>query len=249
MSGKFFVVSLHDVHAGNYHIFNEFIKKLNELGVYFVSLLVVPYMHKEHDLSFDLKFVRWLKGKQSQGHEIVLHGYYHYEEIKKDSIIKNIISSIYTAHEGEFYRISYDDAESRIRKGLELFRCNGLKAYGFVAPAWLANDNAVKVLKNTGVAYTTKLTGILLLKSDIFIKAPVLSFTSRSPLRKLLSILWARLFRFISGFFPIVRVSVHPGDLETSFLKEQLLSEIVHLKKRRNCLTYKELLDLYAESD
>ncbi|MEC9492514.1 polysaccharide deacetylase family protein [Flexistipes sp.] len=249
MSGKFFVVSLHDVHAGNYHIFNEFIKKLNELGVYFVSLLVVPYMHKEHDLSSDLKFVRWLQKKQSQGHEIVLHGYYHYEEIKKDSIFKNIISSIYTAHEGEFYRISYYDAESRIRKGLESFRCNGLKAYGFVAPAWLVNDNTLKTLKNAGLTYTTKLTGILLLKSDIFLKAPVLSLTSRSLLRKLLSIIWARLFSFISVFSPIVRVSVHPGDLETPILKEQLLAEIVHLKKRRNFLTYKELSGLYAESD
>jgi hypothetical protein len=249
MSGKFLVVTLHDVHAGNYHIFNEFIDMLKMNNVFSTSLLVVPCMHKKHDLVSNLKFVRWLQEKQSQGHEIVLHGYYHYEENKKDGMIKNLISSIYTAHEGEFYRISYECAKGRIRKGLELFHSKNLKTYGFVAPAWLLNDNTVKALKNTDLAYTTKLTGILLLKSDIFLKAPVLSFSSRNLLRKLFSLIWARFFRIFSGFFSVIRVAVHPGDLETLILKEQLLSEIIILKKSRNCMTYKELSDLYAESD
>jgi hypothetical protein len=42
---------------------------------------------------------------------------------------------------------------------------------------------------------------------------------------------------------------VHPGDLKAPMLKGQLLSEIVRFKKRRNPLTYKGLLDLYAETD
>ncbi len=249
MSGKFLVICLHDVHAGNYHIFNDFIDELKQVGVSFVSLLVVPHMHKAHDLGSDIKFVHWLQEKQAQGHEIVLHGFYHYEENKKDSIIKQFISSVYTAHEGEFYRISYDDAENRIKKGLQLLQSNGLKAYGFVAPAWLINNNTIKALKNVGLYYTTTLTGILLVKSGKFVKAPVLSFTSRNFLRKTFSIIWANFFRVISRFFPVVRVAVHPGDLKTPMLKGQLLSEIVRFKKRRNCLTYKGFLDLYAETD
>ncbi|TYB33266.1 MAG: DUF2334 domain-containing protein [Flexistipes sinusarabici] len=249
MQGKFLVVSLHDVHAGNYHIFNDFIDELNLAGVSPVSLLVVPHMHKAHDLDSDITFVRWLQAKQSQGHEIVLHGYYHYEENKNYSIIKQFISSVYTAHEGEFYRISYADAENRIKKGLQLLQSNGLKTYGFVAPAWLINDNTVKVLKNTDLIYTTRFTGILLLKSDEFLKAPVLSFSSRSFLRKLFSLIWAKFFRIFSCPFSVARVSVHPGDLETLTLKAQFLSEIINLKKRRDCVTYKELLDLHAKSD
>jgi len=249
MSGKFLVVCLHDVHAGNYRIFNDFIDELKQIGVSFVSLLVVPHMHKAHGLDFDITFVHWLKEKQAQGHEIVLHGFYHYEENKKDSIIKQFISSVYTAHEGEFYRISYADAENRIKKGLRIFHSNGLKTYGFVAPAWLINDNTIRALKNAGLNYTTTLTGILLVKSGEFIKAPVLSLTSRSFLRKILSIIWANFFRIISCFFPVVRVAVHPGDLKSPMLKGKLFSEIVRFKKGRNCLTYNRFLDLYAEVD
>ncbi len=41
------------------------------------SLLVVPNYHHGGSFAEDRGFVRWLQDFEAQGHEIVIHGYFH----------------------------------------------------------------------------------------------------------------------------------------------------------------------------
>lgn len=249
MKNKFLIVSLHDVHAGNYLLFDAFIDDLQQTGIKFLSILVVPDMHKIYSFAENSGFRNWLLEKQSNGHEIVLHGYYHYEEKKKGGIIKNFIGSVYTSHEGEFFRISTSEAKKRLSSGLDMLGSAGLEIFGFVAPAWLANDNTLSVLRNTDLFYTTKLSGIALLKEKIFLNAPVLSFSSRSSIKRIFSVIWARVFGFVFKFYRVVRLAVHPADLQNTYMKKTLLSEIKKINMKRKNITYRRMAKLYVNKN
>src|SRR5690349_21809889 len=71
------VVSLHDVAPCTQQITNTIISELNAHGVPVCSILVVPNYHHKGVLSRHREFVRWLRALEADGHEIVIHGYFH----------------------------------------------------------------------------------------------------------------------------------------------------------------------------
>src|SRR5439155_8269 len=73
----FFVISLHDVAPSTQSIANTIISELANRGVRVCSLLVVPDYHHEGLFTRDGQFVSWLRGLDADGHEIVIHGYFH----------------------------------------------------------------------------------------------------------------------------------------------------------------------------
>ena len=87
----------------------------------------------------DRGFVRWLQDLEAQGHEIVIHGYFH-ERPRQDGekLRAKFFTRIYTNDEGEFYDLDYDEAFRRIKTARDEFVANGLKPRGFVAPAWVS---------------------------------------------------------------------------------------------------------------
>ncbi len=73
----FIVVSLHDVAPSTQQIANTIISELARRGVRVCSLLVVPDYHHQGLFTRDTGFVSWLRGLEAEGHEIVIHGYFH----------------------------------------------------------------------------------------------------------------------------------------------------------------------------
>src|SRR6266699_5579193 len=73
----FIVVSLHDVAPASQQIANTIISELARHGVRVCSLLVVPDYHHQGLITTDGQFMSWLRGLESDGHEIVIHGYFH----------------------------------------------------------------------------------------------------------------------------------------------------------------------------
>ena len=73
----FMVVSLHDVAPSNQQIANTIISELARRGVSVCSLLVVPDYHHQGLFTRNQQFVSWLRGLEADGHEIVIHGYFH----------------------------------------------------------------------------------------------------------------------------------------------------------------------------
>src|ERR1700747_2881965 len=100
----FMVVSLHDVAPSSQQIVNTIISELARCGVNVCSLLVVPDYHHQGLFTRNPQFVSWLRGLEADGHEIVIHGYFHERpRCAKDSLRDKFLTRFYTQDEGEFY--------------------------------------------------------------------------------------------------------------------------------------------------
>jgi len=237
------IVSLHDVHPGNFELYEKYIEKLQSLGINRTSILAVPYWHKEYKTEEHPEFCKWLNDKQNQGHEILLHSFYHIEEDKKAQSLKEYITAnFYTAGEGEFFRISFDAAKEKIEQGMQVLNAINIHPQGFVAPAWLINDNAINALRKLGFAYTTTFHGIKNIKDNSFIQSPVIVYSSRTFLRRTVSCIWEPIWTKINKNREILRVALHPCDLEYPKMEKSITNQIIYLAKNREHVTYKDIL-------
>src|SRR5438552_8267964 len=140
-TNDFIVVSLHDIAPSNQQVANTIILELTHRGVRTCSLLVVPDYHRQGLFTKDKQFVSWLRDLEADGHEIVIHGYFHERPHRaKESLRDKFLTRFYTQNEGEFYDLGYDEALRRIVAARDELRAHGLKPRGFVAPAWLLGE-------------------------------------------------------------------------------------------------------------
>src|SRR5262252_1830469 len=137
------VVSLHDVAPRTQQITSTIISELSAHGVRVCSVLVVPDYHHDGPFAKHREFVTWLRGLEADGHEIVIHGYFHERPTEsKETLRDKFMTRFYTQNEGEFYDLSYEEALRRITTARDEFRAFGLKPHGFIAPAWLLGNEA-----------------------------------------------------------------------------------------------------------
>src|SRR5436190_22039708 len=122
----FIVVSLHDVAPSTQQIANTIISELARRGVRVCSLLVVPDYHHQGLATRDRQFVSWLRGLESEGHEIVIHGYFHERPRGPNETLRDkLLTRLYTDNEGEFYDLDYEEALRRIAGARDEFRAHG----------------------------------------------------------------------------------------------------------------------------
>ena len=109
MSGRAaLVVSIHDVAPGTLAATRLMLAELERAGIDRCSLLVVPNYHGGQPVSEFPGFIEAMRGFERDGHEIVLHGYYHLRQRRAgESLRERAVTSVYTAGEGEFYDLGY----------------------------------------------------------------------------------------------------------------------------------------------
>src|SRR5260370_35444699 len=113
------VVSIHDVSPLTQASCARILDDLQEIGVPITSLLIIPNHHERAPLTEYKEFRGWLKSKVKEGHEPILHGYYHARSPKNtDAGIVKFTNQVYTAGEGEFYDLNRSEASRRCRQGL-----------------------------------------------------------------------------------------------------------------------------------
>ena len=152
------VFSVHDVAPHSRDVTEKIIIELAHRGVSTCSLLVVPDYRHQGLATKDRQFVSWLRDLQSAGYEIVIHGYFHERPRHANETIRDkFFTRLYTADEGEFYDLDYDEALRRITAARDEFRASGLKPRGFVAPAWLLGAEAERAARDAELEYTTRL--------------------------------------------------------------------------------------------
>src|SRR5215831_4885131 len=96
------VVSLHDVAPCTRQVTSTIISELSAHGVRVCSILVVPDYHHEGPFARHPEFVRWLRALEADGHEIVIHGYFHQRPTRtKETLRDKFMTSFYTQNEGE----------------------------------------------------------------------------------------------------------------------------------------------------
>ena len=235
------VVSLHDVAPSTQQITGRMISELNAYGVRVCSILVVPDYHHEGPFAKHREFVTWLRGLEADGHEVVIHGYFHERPPQTEETLRDkFMTRFYTRNEGEFYDLGYEEALRRITKARDQFRALGLKPRGFIAPAWLLGTEAEQAVRDAELEYTTRLRTVCDLRSASIFPARTLVYSVHNSWRRALSRNWnAALFRLMKTK-PLLRISIHPPDYSQPAIWKQILGFIAATKDARTATSYQD---------
>jgi hypothetical protein len=235
------VVSIHDVAPSTRSAAEKILKELARHHVDVCSLLVVPNYHHQGEATADRNFVRWLRDLEADGHEIVIHGYYHQRPTTgSEGVRGRLVTGYYTAGEGEFYDLEYAEALQRITRARDEFIAAGLKPRGFIAPAWLLGRDAERAAVDAEMEYTTRLTSVLDLRTGDRFRSRSMVYSVRSAWRRRVSRGWNRGLFFVQTHRPLVRLAVHPPDASYPNIWGQILGITDQLLETRAPTTYRD---------
>jgi len=239
------VVSIHDVAPSTRARVEKILASLAGHGVHTCSLLVVPDYHRLGRSLADRSFCSWLHALAVNEHEIVIHGFFHQRARRRDENARaKIVTRIYTADEGEFFDLGYGEALRLIRKAQEDFKTHDFHPTGFIAPAWLLGAEAERAVIDAGMSYTTTLRAVRDFDRDRTIPSQSLVYSVRSGLRSISSLAWNRsLFHRLTSN-PLLRLGIHPPDVERAAIWKQIGKIINEALLDRRVMTYRDLLTL-----
>jgi predicted deacetylase len=146
---------------------------------------------------------------------VVLHGWTHRDEVPLSGGWRDAwLRRIYTAGEGEFAALSYEQAGSRLALGRAWMAGHGLSAQGFVAPAWLMSEPSWRAVAAARFRYTCTLTTLVALPQRHALHSRSLVFSTRSAGRRVLSVAWNQLQAVLQQRQPLLRLELHPCDAD-----------------------------------
>jgi predicted deacetylase len=222
---KSLIVSLHDAHPGSHAAIAEQLRFLAGYGVTQTSILVVPEFHHQRALRADPGFCQAVSGWQAEGHEIVLHGYFHDRQESPREKLSNLFwTRLYTSREAEFLDLPPDEARVRLRRGRDALAAQGWNARGFIAPAWLMAPGLTDLLAELGFTYTNRLGDIVPLPTARrgAIASQSLCYSTRAGWRRFASAVWNKHLFGKLRQTDLVRLSLHPRDLEFPLMRRQI---------------------------
>ena len=240
-----FIVSIHDVSPWTQKEVEVMLKDLKRHGVNYCSLLVIPDHHGRGAMSQYPSFISWLHEQVAQGHEVVLHGYEHLRPSRKlEGCFTRWITQCYTAGEGEFYDLSYEEACAKLRNGRKQLQQAGLEqidVIGFIAPAWLLSSEAERALRNEEFSYTTRLGAVIDLVQSKIYSSQSMVYSVRSWWRRQLSLLWNEgLFFFLKlKKKPLLRLGLHPPDWRYDSIRHHALATVQRALRNYTPMTYR----------
>ena len=227
---KKLLLSLHDFHPKNREQIGEQLEFCLKRCPGHASILVIPEYHHGPGVEACGESLKSLEKWQRAGHDLAVHGYFHDRKGLPDD--SWFWTRLYTHQEAEFFRLDPAEAESRIDRALAIWRRQGWAAKGFVAPGWLQEPSTEAILRQKGFAYTCRLTEVLHLADGQRDRAWAGTYSLRSPWRRALAKRWQPLWKAVWGGQGLVRLSLHPADLETGFVREQVGSLLEELSAR-----------------
>jgi len=246
---KSLVVSLHDVSPLTQGLCEEILSQLRGLGVGQTSLLVIPNHHGRAPIPEVPAFKSWLTRNVEAGHEPVLHGYFHQRpRVNSDSLRKKLTTEFYTAGEGEFFDLSTGAASTLLERGLADLSFLSRKIAGFIAPAWLLGSSAEIAVRNLGFLYTTRLNSVRRFASGGDLRSQSLVWSTRTNWRVAMSLVWNRSLAFSLAGAPLVRIGIHPPDLQHASVWDQILELVAVAARSRECVSYEKFVEKFGQS-
>ena len=213
-SPRLLCVSLHDVAPATLDDCTKTLAFLDGLGLGPVALLVVPDYHGLGRADRDGRFASFIESRILRGDEIVLHGYRHVDAAPPARGVREWLTRrVYTDGEGEFSKLDFEAARTRILRGLVVLHSAGWYPTGFVAPAWLMSTPAQCALEHTPLRYCATRDTVVTLQSGRAIPAPSLVVSTRSAWRRALSPMWNQALLERHATSRVVRAALHPADL------------------------------------
>ena len=235
------VVSVHDVAPITRPSVEKILTDLKEAGVRVTSLLVVPDYHHRGKSVDDATFISWLRGLEADGHEIVIHGYFHERPRRQsEGMREKFLTRAYTQNEAEFFDLKYDEAFTRITRARDEFRGARLSAIGFVAPAWLLSAEGERAARDAEMQYTTRIATVIDLLTGEREPSRALVYSTRSAWRRAVSLSWNAALARRVAIGQLVRLSIHPSDIASGGVWKQIIRFARRFSRTRNPTTYRD---------
>ncbi|NDC80005.1 MAG: DUF2334 domain-containing protein [Verrucomicrobia bacterium] len=218
--GKKLLLSLHDFHPGSRRQVEEQLAFCLSRCPGHASILVIPEYHHGPSVEHCRESVGLLSRWQKEGHDLAVHGYFH------DRI--GLPSSswwwtrVYSNEEAEFFDLREGEARQRLESGLAIWKRNHWNPVGFVAPGWLYPERMESVFKEMGFAYTCRLRELVHLADGTRDPAWAGAYSLRSGWRRLLASAWHPIWKAVWTGRDLVRLSLHPADLEVPWVRRQV---------------------------
>ena len=184
-----------------------------------VAMLVVPDHWNGAPIRVGTPFASRLRGWAEAGVELFVHGWSHRDDQPHRGADRWRAKHM-TAGEGEFLGLSHAEALARMQRGRALLEdITGRAPAGFIAPAWLYSEGARAALRDAGFALAES-HGRVWRPADgaVLATGPVITWASRSRMRRWSSLAAAGLLRHGLRGLTTVRLAVHPGDTSSSAL-------------------------------
>lgn len=208
------LVSIHDVTPALMPQVESLWSLCRERGVT-PALLVVPDWHGAWPLTQHPEFVSWLRAREADGAETILHGERHDEVGSPRTIADAVRAFGRTNGEAEFLTLDLARAAERIERGLGLLRSYRLHPVAFIPPAWLMRRDTIVACQRAGLGVTEDDGALYLLGADVErVSSPVVRWSGRAPVRAWASVAVARARWHAQRGAGIVRIAFHPSDLD-----------------------------------
>jgi uncharacterized protein len=205
------------------------------------GLLVVPDWHGVAPIEGNPGFLAWVRARAAEGAEIFLHGERHDEVGLPRGWRDSARAFGRTNREGEFLTLDYEGARARIDRGGARLRAAGLAPIGFVPPAWLARPETHVAARKAGLAVSEDDATIFVHGRSRAYVSPVLRWSARGAFRSWGSVAQERLrWRWQRGA-PVMRVALHPGDLESEAVARSIERALAAWTGERTPGKYAEL--------
>jgi predicted deacetylase len=199
------------------------------------ALLVVPNFHERAPLLDDEPFCAWLRELQAGGHETYLHGFSHKSAERYDAarghsrLAWHYAQRVASGGEAEMRDVSEFEGRKRIEEGHRVLERAGLRADGFVAPAWSMPRWLLPVLAERGCRFTESHWRVYDPAARHSRPSFVLNWASRSPLKVIRTVATCRLGKYGRAVMP-ARVAIHPGDMRLRLLRDEIAKLLAWFK-------------------
>jgi predicted deacetylase len=240
------LVSVHDVAPIHVDRVAKAERLLASLGVSAVTYLLVPNFHRAGPPVHERQeFVSWCRAARPFDVQWFLHGYYHEDiaastsdDARARGLKPWLARRFMTAGEGEFLTLRGDALRDRLQSGIESFTaCLGFAPSGFVAPAWLFNDELLPALARSGIAFTEDHFRVFDVEAGRRIDAGAITWATRTLVRKYGSLVTARALRGVWRTRPTLRLAVHPFDFDHPATVSSIARTLDAVRKDRELVT------------
>ena len=203
------------------------------------AMLVVPDHWGDAPIAGDRAFQRRLRQWAEAGVEMFVHGWSHRDPAPRGFGAKHM-----TAGEGEFSGLGRAEALRRmVAARIVIEEAIGRPAAGFIAPAWLYSEGARDALAEAGFPLAEDHLRVWHPPSGrILARGPVITWATRTKLRKASSLLAAAALRRLLAPLRAVRLAVHPADARDPATLASIEKSLRILLDRREASRYSQLM-------
>jgi predicted deacetylase len=240
---RLLLIGLHDVtpaHAGR---LQRAERLLAAHGVDAAAYLFVPDYHGRAPACADGAFAAWCRAPRPYAIEWFLHGFRHREDeaAARGTWRDRLARRFLTDGEGEFLGLRGRALDDRLRAGLDAFaRVLPAPPSGFIAPAWLYNDDLLPALARHGLRFTESHFHVFDVRAGRAWRAPVMTWATRSAGHRAGAAAVAAVERRLWRRAPVVRLALHPCDFDHPRIVDSVVRALDVLRRGRRIVSYAE---------